>query len=222
MAFSGHYFCGALNGSNNIEKVPLYYWPEDILPYCDEAINVASPGSYLGHLWAPAKDPSRSDSYNGYKIVTQQPSNFLHNFEGNFRYDDIDSVVIHGGNNGTVVKTLSCTVNFYCDYGAKSDGWCGSRIYLRLDGTNLNSPHHVVKSWGGTHTLSYKVNNISIPSGDHILRLGVESHASGGDSTYFRVNWYSFLCDPIKRYCVPSIMHLWKNNKEYVLCKSLG
>ena len=225
MAFSGHYFCGCKKDTpSNIDKVPLYYLPEDIIPYCDAAVKVSAPGAYLGNLWAPAKDPSLSDSYNGYVMLDRQSSNFLHNFEGHVQYNDISTVTIHGGNNGTVIKTLSGTVNFYCSYGAKSDGWCGTRIRLLLDDTKLTESYHIVKSMGGTRQLTLSINNISIPAGDHVLRLGAETHASGGDGAYFKVNWYPFFCDPIKRYQIPSIMHTVSANtgKELILCKSFG
>ena len=225
MAFSGHYFCGCKKDTpSDIDKVPLYYLPEDIISYCDAAVRVSAPGAYLGHLWAPAKDPSLSDSYNGYVKIDEQPGSLVHNFSGNSRADDIADVTIHGGANGTIIKSLSCTVNFSCSYGAKSDGWCGTRIYMMLDGTALNSPHHIVKSWGGTRSLSYTVNNIKVPSGDHKLHLSIQTHASHGDGAYFRVNWYSFFCDPIQRYQIPSNMHIFRDsdNKEYILCKNFG
>lgn len=224
MAFSGHYFCGALNGSSTIEKVPLYYLPSDILPYCDAAIEVSAPGAYLGHLYAPAKDPSLPEESRGFRDIDHVSSSLVQNFEGHTQYDDIYTIPISGGTNGTVVKNLSATVNFYCSYGAKSDGWCGTRVQLKLDDSLLTQSYHIVKSMGGTRQLSIGVSNISIGAGNHTLRLGAETHASGGDGAYFKVNWYSLLCDPIKRYCTPSIMHTVSasTGKELILCKSFG
>ena len=224
MAFSGHYLCGALNGSSTIEKVPLYYLPSDILPYCDAAIEVSAPGAYLGHLYAPAKDPSLSEQSRGFRNIDHASSSFVHDFSGNVQYNDIYTIPISCGSNGTYVKSLSATVNFNCSYGAKSDGWCGTRVQLRLDGDILAQSYHIVKSMGGTRQLSISANNFHIGPGDHVLRLGAETHASGGDGAYFKVNWYSLWCDPIKRYCTPSIMHTVSANtgKELILCKSFG
>ena len=226
MAFSGKYFCGCLKDSpTQIDKVPLYYLKSDILPYCDKAIKVSAPDSYLGYLWAGAIDPSvnTGSGGTGYKIVTNQSSTFTHNFEGWSSENILDSVVVDGGTYGTRVSELSCTVNFYCSYGAKSDGWCGTRIYLNLDGTRLNNPDHIVKSWEGTHTLSYTVKNIAVGAGQHTLSINIQTHASDGDGAYFRVNWYSFSCKPVKINQVPSIMHtVEQDNKEYILCKNFG
>ena len=122
MAFSGHYFCGCKKDTpSNIDKVPLYYLPSDILPYCDAAIEVSAPGAYLGHLWAPAEEPSLPEESRGFRAIDHASSSFVHNFSGHAQYNDIYTIPISGGSNGTYVKSLSATVNFYCLYGATSD-----------------------------------------------------------------------------------------------------
>ena len=226
MAFSGHYFCGALNGSSTIDKVPLYYLPSDILPYCDAAVEVSVPGAYLGHLYAPAKDPSLSEQSRGFRNIDHVSSSLVQNFEGSLdKYDDIYTIPISGGTNGTIVKNLSAIVNFYCSYGATSDGWCHTFIQLKLDDTVLTESYKIVRSMGGvTRQLSISTSNINIGAGDHVLRLGAFTHASEGDGAYFRVNWFSLSCDPIKRHCTPSIMHTVSasTRKELILCKNFG
>ena len=77
---------------------------------------------------------------------------------------------------------------------------------------------------GVTRQLSISTSNINIGAGDHVLRLGAFTHASHDDGAYFRVNWFSLSCDPIKRHCTPSIMHTVSANtgKELILCKNFG
>lgn len=236
MAFSGHYFCGCKKDTPaNIDKVPLYYLESDIVPYCDAAVKVSAPGTYLGHLYAPAKDPTLTDADYGYTKITKQSSTLVQNFSGHCQYDDIWTNVIHGGSTGVIIKELSCTVNYNCSYGAKSDGWCGTRITSWLDGeirwdtTNpvnatleIATSAHIVKSWGGSNKLiSIQAKDIKIPPGDHLLRVGASTHASGGDGAYFKVNWFSLTCDSLKKHQIPSSMRMFKTdeNKEYVLCR---
>lgn len=225
MAFAGKYYISNNKATGETMQVPLYYLESDVAPYCDKALLVSAPGANMGHLYVGAKDIAATDADNGIVSIEKQASDLVHNFSGTSVDTIVYSIPIKGGSYGTKVRSFSVTGNYDCSYGAKSDGWCGTRFYLRLDDTNLNTPPHITKSWGGNNkTLTVSASNITVPAGDHTLKFVVATHASSGDGAYFKLNWYSLNCQPLKKFQVLSNMHFYEasSDKEYVLCKSFS